>query len=286
MKLPPDKLKKLEKLAKVLDGGDIQLLSLLDNLEVKTQQDIQAIHSVVVKALAVAEQTKKLEGKQGKKGDKGDKGERGLKGLDGKNGLQGERGKRGEKGERGERGAIGDTGAKGDKGDDGRDGADGFVDDATVGYLESELKRIDKKNGGYGQVVRKLRAGNNIVIDETNMEYPIISVDPQITVGDTPPTNPSENDIWIDTNAYTYRAVTSTYTITLEDYMLDCSGTFTITLPTAVGFTGEYIIKNTGAGVVTVDCDGSETIDNNLTAQLITDEVVTLRSTGSNWIIV
>ena len=167
----------------------------------------------------------------------------------------------------------------------GKDGADGFIDEATIGYLEEELKRIDKKNGGYGQVVRKLRAGNNIVIDDTNMEYPTISVDPQITVSDTPPASPATNDIWIDTNAYTYRAVTGTYTITLEDYMLDCSGTFTITLPTAVGFTGEYIIKNTSNGLITVDTTSSQTIDGDLTIQLIEDEVITLRSTNSNWLI-
>ena len=168
----------------------------------------------------------------------------------------------------------------------GKDGADGFIDDATVGYLEEELKRIDKKNGGYGQVVRKLQAGNNIVIDDTNMEYPIISVDPQITVGDTPPVDPSENDLWIDTNAYTYRAVTTTYTIVATDYLLDCSGTFTITLPTAVGFTGEYIIKNTGAGLVTLDGDGTETVDSNLSIALNQYVTITVRSTGTNWIIV
>jgi len=64
----PQKLKKLEKLAKVLDGGDVELLTLLDNLEEKTEKEIQAIHNLVVEALAVAEQTKKLEGKQGEPG--------------------------------------------------------------------------------------------------------------------------------------------------------------------------------------------------------------------------
>ena len=118
------------------------------------------------------------------------------------------------------------------------------------------------------------------------MEYPIISVDPQITVGDTPPVDPSENDLWIDTNAYTYRAVTTTYTIVATDYLLDCSGTFTITLPTAVGFTGEYIIKNSGTGLITLDGDGTETVDSNLSIALNQYVTITVRSTGTNWIIV
>jgi hypothetical protein len=281
--MTPQQLKKLERLAKVLDNGDVELLTQLDQLETKTEKEIQAIYKLVMEALSVAEQTKKLEGK---KGEKGDKGERGERGKDGRDGIDGKDGKNGLDGKDGLQGVPGKDGIDGKDGKDGEKGADGFIDDATVGYLESELKRIDKKNGGYGQVVRKLRAGNNIVIDETNMEYPTISVDPQITVSDTAPTAPATNDIWIDTNAYTYRAVTSTYTITLEDYLLDCSGTFTITLPTAVGFTGEYIIKNTGTGIITVDGNGSQTIDGVTTFALIEDEVITLRSTGTNWLII
>ena len=52
------KLKKLERLAKVLDGGDVELLTLLDELGTKTEGEIQAIQSVVTEALAIAEQTK------------------------------------------------------------------------------------------------------------------------------------------------------------------------------------------------------------------------------------
>ena len=256
----PDKLKKLQKLAKVLDGGDVELLTQLDKLESKVESDIRAIHAVVTEALAVAETTKKLEGKKGEKGKSGNDGKDGKNGRDGKDGKDGESGK---------------------------DGKDGFVDEAMVGYLEGEVKRIDRKSGLHGQTVRKIRAGKNISVDETNMEYPIITgTNPKITVGDTPPTDPDTGDLWIDTNAYTYRAVTSTYTITLEDYMLDCNGTFTITLPTAVGFSGEYIIKNTGDGLVTLEADGSETIDGDDYMQLIRDEVTTLRSTGTSWLIV
>jgi len=51
-----------------------------------------------------------------------------------------------------------------------------------------------------------------------------------------------------------YKAVTSTYAITASDYMVDAtSGTFQITLPTAVGVAGKiFEIKNSGTGPITV----------------------------------
>jgi len=51
----PEQLKKLERLAKVLDNGDIELLKLVDEIETKTGQEIQTIKAIVDKALAVAE---------------------------------------------------------------------------------------------------------------------------------------------------------------------------------------------------------------------------------------
>jgi len=110
----------------------------------------------------------------------------------------------------------------------------------------------------------------------------------RIFVSDTEPANPVSGDIWIDTDAYTYRAVTGTYTLTSEDYLIDCSGTFTVTLPTAVGFTGEYIIKNTGAGIVTMNTTGGESIDDNPSGviTLVHPDSLVVRSDGANWILI
>jgi len=86
-----------------------------------------------------------------------------------------------------------------------------------------------------------------------------------------------------------YTAKTGTYTITEEDYLIDCTAnSFTLTLPTAVGITGrEYRIKNSGTGTITVDCNGSETIDDGLTAEIaIQYESITVVSNGSNWVVV
>jgi len=42
---------------------------------------------------------------------------------------------------------------------------------------------------------------------------------------------------------FPYTAVTSTYTISVNDYLVDCiSGTFTVTLPTSSGIRGQIFI--------------------------------------------
>lgn len=86
-----------------------------------------------------------------------------------------------------------------------------------------------------------------------------------------------------------YVAKTTTYTLTATDHTIDCtSGTFTVTLPTAVGIAGRiYVVKNSGTGTVTVATTSSQTIDGALTQSLaIQYESYTLQSTGSNWIII
>lgn len=84
-----------------------------------------------------------------------------------------------------------------------------------------------------------------------------------------------------------YTAVTSTYNVGEDDYVVDAtSGTFTITLPTAVDISGKnYLIKNSGSGTITVNCDGSETIDGIASITLREEGSLQVISNGSNWII-
>jgi len=84
-----------------------------------------------------------------------------------------------------------------------------------------------------------------------------------------------------------YTAVTSNYTVGEDDYVVDATtGSFPITLPTAVGITGKnYLIKNSGSGVITVDGYGSETIDDEISLILNQYGSVQLISDGINWII-
>lgn len=92
---------------------------------------------------------------------------------------------------------------------------------------------------------------------------------------------------------YQYVEKTATYTASATDKTINCtSNSFTVNLPTAVGITGrEYLVKNTGSGVITVEAFGSQTIDGGLTHILRNDGDPTRRngiavlSTGAGWII-
>ena len=78
------------------------------------------------------------------------------------------------------------------------------------------------------------------------------------------------------------------YTILASNHIINCeANTFTVTLPTAVGISGkEYIIKNSGPGVITVDGNGTETIDGALTQILNQYDTITVVSDGTNWIMI
>jgi hypothetical protein len=85
-------------------------------------------------------------------------------------------------------------------------------------------------------------------------------------------------------------ALTSTYTAATTDDYLTCSssgGAFTVTLYAASGNAGrELVIKKTDSSfnAVTIDGNGSETIDGATTIKLSTqNEVVTLVCDGTNW---
>lgn len=80
---------------------------------------------------------------------------------------------------------------------------------------------------------------------------------------------------------------TDDYTITDDDAVILCNGTFTLTLPTAVGIDGRiYTIKNIGTGEVTIDGNGDETIDDGKTATLTDQyEVINIVSDNTEWFI-
>jgi hypothetical protein len=86
-----------------------------------------------------------------------------------------------------------------------------------------------------------------------------------------------------------YVTKTGAYTATNDDYVIDCtSGTFTVTLPPSSGRTGRIlIIKNSGAGTITVDGNASETIDGAATYSLsVQYATVQIMSDGTNWKII
>lgn len=89
-----------------------------------------------------------------------------------------------------------------------------------------------------------------------------------------------------------YISKTANYTATAANYSIECTtGTFQITLPTAVGITGrEYEIVNSGAGTITIGTTSGETFINVLTTPttLTMSTVGTrkVRSNGAAWMLV
>lgn len=99
--------------------------------------------------------------------------------------------------------------------------------------------------------------------------------------------------IWNSINSSTSLAVTSkvaNYTLTTADDVVlgdSSGGTFTLTLPTAVGNAGKtFYIKKTDSSftAITIDGDGTETIDGSTTTTVNTqNEEITIVSDNANW---
>jgi hypothetical protein len=83
------------------------------------------------------------------------------------------------------------------------------------------------------------------------------------------------------TTAWGYKAVTTTATLTQKDRLVICTGSsaYTVTLPLAVkGNLDGVTIRNDATATVTLDANGSETINGALTLALLPGAAVTLRS--------
>ncbi len=84
-----------------------------------------------------------------------------------------------------------------------------------------------------------------------------------------------------------YTAQTTTYAAAIQDYVNCTSGTFTVTLPTAVNNIGKFItIKNTGTGVITLATTSAQTVDGLASGKIIlgtTNDTITVTSDGANW---
>ena len=86
----------------------------------------------------------------------------------------------------------------------------------------------------------------------------------------------------------TLRNVTATDTFATAEETINCtSGTFTVNLPTAVGIQGTtYTLVNSGTGTITLDANGTETINGTLTLHLLQYQSRVVQSDGANWIII
>lgn len=79
-------------------------------------------------------------------------------------------------------------------------------------------------------------------------------------------------------------AKSADYTAAVADLIIRGTGTWTLTLPTAVGIAGKfYVVKNSGAGTITLATSGGETIDGGAPGTVAAGAVTRLVSDGTNW---
>jgi hypothetical protein len=171
-------------------------------------------------------------------------------------------------------------------------------------YSPGDVLWLDSVPGGFTATKPQapLHAVFVGVVERANAGNGLIYVKPQNGVEldelhDVRITSIANNDIirynsslgyWENKNQsiFAYTAQTTTYNALASDYVIHCtSGTFTVNLPTAVGVQGKvYIVKNSGSGLITIDPNGTQTIDGALTYKIGGNESLKLMSTGANWI--
>ncbi len=84
------------------------------------------------------------------------------------------------------------------------------------------------------------------------------------------------------TGGYTETAVN--YGASINDRVIDATGTTAVTLPTSVGNVGrQYIIRNNGAATVTIATTGGQTIDGSATLVLAGKGFAEVIADGSGW---
>lgn len=82
-----------------------------------------------------------------------------------------------------------------------------------------------------------------------------------------------------------FSGTTSAGSTASTDYVYIGTGTNTLTLPTAASNTNAYSIKNSGTGIITIATTSSQTIDGNANIMLSPNQLITVYSDNSNWIV-
>lgn len=97
--------------------------------------------------------------------------------------------------------------------------------------------------------------------------------------------HPPGFDIVNDQVAFATTAVSSNYTATPLDEVIEATGTITVTLPTAVGRARRIVVINTGTGTVTVATTGGQTISGSATKTIGTQwgSLEAVPSAAGNW---
>jgi hypothetical protein len=131
-------------------------------------------------------------------------------------------------------------------------------------------------NGYIGNAVKSVQAGTNVTVDNTDPLNPIVSS-----------TASGGSGSGITRTISSISSPTTAAATSGVDYVYLVSGTTTLTLPTAVGNTNRYTVKNVGANTVTIATTSAQTIDGSASATLpVRYTSVDLISDGSNWNVV
>lgn len=174
-----------------------------------------------------------------------------------------------------------------------------------ITFNQSNVKNITKAYGLYAPALAEGTSNTGVVVDYIGMGVDSVGhlatnftgisvkgtngknfINGKLSLGDPVQVTPTSNLEVHGSMSLAYRAITALRTLDATDYYIDCtSGTYNVTLPTAVGITGRaYVIKNSGVGTITIDTTSSQTIDGAATQTLSTQYAsFTIFSDGANW---
>jgi hypothetical protein len=76
------------------------------------------------------------------------------------------------------------------------------------------------------------------------------------------------DQVYLQSNSFSVAQKTSAYTVTPDDDVIYCNGTFTVSLESVATFEHPILIKNIGTGTITVTPYGSETLSGGASASL------------------
>jgi hypothetical protein len=95
-------------------------------------------------------------------------------------------------------------------------------------------------------------------------------------------------DVKLSPRFSSVNVVSSAYSLSSQDnIVIASSGTFSITLPSAVSLTGRvFVVQNSGSGTITLNTTSSQVISGSLTQTLAQWESFYVASNGSDWVIV
>lgn len=162
-------------------------------------------------------------------------------------------------------------------------GVELMTSDGTSNYIKTGATLFFQSGA---TTLMSLTTGGNFAVD-TNTLF-VDAANNRVGVGTSSPTS-SLHVVGSVTKSHTTK--TANYTMTESDYTVLCdtsAGGFTISLPAASGCSGRiYVVKkitgNSGTNNITIDPNGSETIDGSTTYTLQCRSSVMIQSNGANW---